>query len=319
MLAVNKRLICGMFVAGILASDIAISQNATLEEVIVTARKREESLLEVPFAITAFTAEALEQYDFEDFNELQYVTPGFTFVETGIRQDRSGFSYILRGINVASAAQPAAAATLFVDGAPVVIGRLSSFQDAARVEVLKGPQTAYFGRNTFAGAINVVTKNPGNEWVVVVSGELAKYDTSDIDVSVEGPILEDTLSFRVNAKQMIKGGHYSDNAFGRGDIGRRETRAMSGTLYFTPSDQLAIKVFGEYSELDDGISAFWDFPINEFGNCNPGGGAVPNWYCGVLPDARVAETRIGVPAIVDDIFIDRAVTPFTFLDDQLTD
>lgn len=303
MRGLRNHLCVSAAILSLFAVDAADAQQLALEEITVTARKREESLLEVPLSISAFTSDAIEDYNFTDFTELHLATPGLTFNETGvsIRNDRADFAYVIRGLNIGAFAQTASAAILFVDGAPSLFGRLSGFQNAERVEILKGPQTAYFGRNTFSGAINVVTKTPGNEWSGRISGEMSKYDSSDVDISIEGPILEDVLSFRLSGRQLDKGGQYTDHSKG-GDIGGRKTTALSGTLYFTPTEELSIKVFGEASELEDEVSAVFDYAMNEFANCSATGNGPDNWICGAIPDTSVAAARIGTPAVFDETF-----------------
>jgi iron complex outermembrane receptor protein len=290
-----------------------------VEEIVVTARKREESILEVPLTITAFSARKIEEYNFRDFTDLQLATPGLTFNEAGnsIRADREGFSYDIRGLNVGGFGQAQSAAALFIDGVPNLFGRLSSFANVERIEVLKGPQTAYFGRNTFSGAINVVTRKPGNEWKGRVTAEGASYRSTDVTLSIEGPIVTDKLAFLLFGQRSDRGGQYKDNAIG-GTLGGRKTSSASGTFYATPTDQLSVKVYGEYTEFDDETSLVYNFGGPEFWNCNAAGLAGPrNWICGQIPDTRIARQRIGAPAIFDQLFIDRAVRPSTLFDDLL--
>jgi iron complex outermembrane receptor protein len=268
----------------------------------VTARKREESLLEVPIAITALSAEAISDYNLKDLNDLQRVTPGFTLSEAGsFRRARDAFTLVMRGLNVGGSATLASAATIFMDGAPLVGGRPSTFHDVERVEVLKGPQTAYFGRATFSGAINFITKDPGNEWGGQVTGEVGQYGTSDALISVEGPIIEDKLSFRLSGRNLVKGAQYTERSF-NSPVGERTTQSGSLTLLYKPTDKLRVKIFGEYAEFHDSMSSVFDYPTNEFANCRAGSSATPNWICGEPPPLDIALSRIGFPAVVDERF-----------------
>lgn len=298
------------------ASERESASSLALEEIVVTARKREESLLEVPIAMTAITAANIESYNFSDFDEVQYITPGLTFTEAGngIRNDRNTYAYIFRGINVGESGGGSSAATLFIDGAPSLFGRLTGFSNTERIEILKGPQTAYFGRNTFTGAINVVTKNPGNEWQSRISGEIAKFGSSDVDISVEGPLLSEKVSFRLSGRQLTKGGQYLDQSIGR-EIGGRQTKSIAGTLYATPTEQMNIKAFAEFVKFDDQLGPIFNYST-EFFNCNASGGAVNNWICGEVPDSDIAEQRIGAPALFDSIFLNGAA-PFSLFEERL--
>lgn len=314
----RSRMILSAALAALELEPAAVAAQSALEEIVVTARKREESLLEVPIAISAITADALEKYNFADFDDLQYVTPGLTFTESGngIRNDRATFAYIFRGINVGASGGGSAAATLFIDGAPSLFGRLSGFSNTERVEVLKGPQTAYFGRNTFTGAINIVTKNPGNEWQARASTEVAKFGSSDVDLSFEGPLVEDKLSFRLAGRQYTKGGQYVDHSLGR-EIGGKQTKSLAATLYATPNERSKLKVFGEYAVFDDQLGPIFIY-TNEFFNCRANGTGPNNWICGKIPDTDIAEARTGAPAVFDRIFLS-AVQPFSLFKERLTE
>lgn len=324
--AVPQRWIQAAVFAALLAPfgtvQVSFAEPSTtpMAEVVVTARKREESLLEVPIAITAVSAEALADYNIKDLGDLQNITPGFQLSETAsFRRARDGFSLVMRGLNVGgtgdSAAALQSAATIFVDGAPFVGGRPNSFHDVERVEVLKGPQTAYFGRATFSGAINIVTKDPAREWGGQITAEIGEFNTSDALVSVEGPIIADTLSFRAAIRNLVRGAQYSENVF-NSPVGERKTQSGSLTLLFTPTDSLRVKVFGEYAEFRDTMSMVWDYPVNEFGNCDPGGSSTPSWICGSPPPLNIAIERLGFPAVVDDVFMD-TIVPFSIYDKLL--
>lgn len=288
------------------AAPAAIAQgsadNATLEEIIVTARKREESLLEVPISITAVSADTLADFNIKDLNDLQRITPGFTLSEAiGFRRARDGYALVVRGLNIGNSAGLESAATIFVDGAPLIGGRPSSFHDVERVEVLKGPQTAYFGRSTFSGAINLVTRDPGNEWGGQVTGEVTQFGGSDALISVEGPIIADKLAFRFSGRNIVRGAQYTERTQ-NGPVGERGTESGSLTLLYTPNDKLRVKVFGEYAEFHDKQSSVFDYPMNEFANCRAGSSATLNWICGEAPDLSIALSRIGFPAVVDTQF-----------------
>ena len=138
----------------------AIAQEFALEEIVVTARKVEENLMEVPLAVTAFSSEDLEAIDMVQLTDLQLFTPSFSFTdqagEAGARNDRSSNSLTFRGLYLNGNVGINAGGLLFIDGAPVVGAFMPSIVDTERVEVLKGPQSAYFGRSTFLGAVNFV-------------------------------------------------------------------------------------------------------------------------------------------------------------------
>ena len=277
-----------------------------MADITVTARKRSESLLKVPLGITAVTAEKLERENIRDFRELARITPGFQFPETtsfyGQTRSNTSANFVIRGLNIPGAA------FLFVDGAPYSNGRIDSFLNAERVEILKGPQTAYFGRNTFAGAVNIVTKTPTNEWTGRISTQAESYNTFFGDASVEGPIISDKLLVRVAAHKDHFGGEYVDAA--KGDrLGERNTTEFSGTLYAKPTDELSVKVFADYAKIDDGPAYGGQVVLASGGNCRltP---TSPLFFCG-QPSIDAAVTSRGVPAVYDAQFQRQIVNRFT--------
>jgi iron complex outermembrane receptor protein len=267
---------------------------AQMQDIVVTARKREENLLEVPFAISAFSEQDLQKADLKDLTDLSKFTPGLTFENQAVnRADRGSPNIIIRGINpgggFTASSDPA---LLFVDGAPVFGAEVGSFVDIERVEVLRGPQTAYFGRNTFSGAVNLVTKDPGNEVGGFVGLEYGSFDTVDIQGVFESPIIEDVLAFRVAGRRNEKGGQYNNPATGRRDIGEQLTESIVGTLLWNVTENIKFKVRGNFTEVRDGPAPSFRFP-NSFSNCDPGDFGENTWRCGKVPSTDIAVSRIG--------------------------
>jgi iron complex outermembrane receptor protein len=131
-------------------------------EIIVTARKKEESLQDTPVAITAFTEQAIEEAAFTSLADVSLQTPGFQFNSQGGQEPgRYNTQLRFRGMNTSQFSPSFATGALFIDGVYVLNGGTSvSLLDVERIEVIKGPQSAQFGRNTFGGAVNFVTRTP---------------------------------------------------------------------------------------------------------------------------------------------------------------
>ena len=286
--------------------------SARSDVIIVTARKREESLLESPFGISAFTDEDLADADVKDFTDLDDFTPGLTFENASApRGDRGIPNIIIRGLNLATFSGSSEAALMFIDGAPVFGGEVGSFVDVQRVEVLRGPQSAYFGRNTFSGAINLITKDPGNEFGGSLSGEFGSFGTTDLQGSIEGPIVEDVISFRVAGRRTENGGHYINNANGLREIGDELTESLVGTLVITPVDAVKLKFRGSLTSINDGSSQTFRFP-GTFANCDPDGNGSVTWLCGTPPGPEVVEPIIGFNDR-DNFFAD-VIRPFSLFE-----
>jgi iron complex outermembrane receptor protein len=239
-----------------MAADRPASDNANaLEEIVVTARKREESILDTPIAITAITGDVLAEKGITSFNQLAESTPSINIgnISAG-RSDRSFQQITLRGF-VPSSTLSTLTAT-FIDGAPVASSTaVMSVFDPARVEILKGPQAAYFGRNTFAGAVNVVNKEPGQEFSGNVSLMAGQRNNLDIQGSISGPIAGDRVGFRLAARMFKKDGSYANGAVPGETLGDQETRTFNVFLTARPIENLKIKAFALYSKDDDGPSA----------------------------------------------------------------
>jgi iron complex outermembrane receptor protein len=226
-----------------------------VEEIVVTARKREESLLDTPIAIAAFSAADIEAKGIVTFNQMADMMPGINISNVAAgRSDRSFQQISLRGF-VPSTTLSTLTAT-FIDGVPVASPTaVMSVTDPARIEILKGPQAAYFGRNTFSGAVNVVNKTPGEEFggsVMLMAGTRSNLDFT---ATLEGPLLGDKLGFRVTARQFERDGSYKNQANPGETLGDQQTRTFTALLDAKPTENLAAKLFVLYSEDDDGPSA----------------------------------------------------------------
>ena len=269
-------------------------QALTLEEIVVTARKREELLQEVPIAVTAFSAAALQSIGMRNLEDIALRTPGLQFSEqAGQIAGRFNCSIRFRGMNVNSEQAVYQLGALFIDGIYVASGCSGiGSEDLERVEVVKGPQAVYFGRNTFGGAVNYVTKDPGNEWGAKVSASVAEDDDYEYTGSIEGPILQDKLAFRLSGRYYDRGNTFTSN-FGDG-LGEQKTRSVALKLTATPTDALKIGVRAYYGEDRDGPSAggFISGNLNDTctGTTGPNGETRARYICGTLPGINEAIT-----------------------------
>jgi len=289
--------LAGSMAVPVVANAQAAGRGAALEEIVVTARKREESLQEVPIAVTAFSAETLENIGFKNLEDVALRTPGLQFSEqAGQIAGRYNCSIRFRGMNVNSEQAVYQLGAMFVDGIYVASGCSSmGAEDLERIEVVKGPQAVYFGRNTFGGAVNYVTKDPGNEVGAKVSASFAEDDTNEYTASFEAPLIDDKMALRISGRHYERGAIFVSN-FGDG-LGEQQTQSVSGKLVITPTDALSIRIRGQYSEDRDGPSAggFISGNLNDTcterrdANGNPIG--YPRRYiCGEIPGISQAIT-----------------------------
>jgi len=244
--------------------------NRATGTIIVTARKREEDLLQTPITISVLSGEDIAARGITTIADVINNTPGINLnsVSSG-RNDRSFQQITLRGFTPSGASSTLTAS--FIDGVPVASATaLNSITDPARVEILKGPQAAYFGRNAFAGAINVVTKAPGDVLGGSVSAQAGNRNSYDIQGSVDGPLIPDILGFRITGRTFAQDGSYRNGANPNQTLGDQRTTTGTAQLTFTPAPSLKISAFGLYSEDDDGPSADGQISAYEL-RANPDG------------------------------------------------
>ncbi|MCG8441250.1 MAG: TonB-dependent receptor [Caulobacterales bacterium] len=222
--------------------------------IIVTARKREESIQDVPLSISAFSQDAINDLGARDLSELSDFTPGFALETFGGRRGAEGDTQrpVIRGqANILGETN----AQVFVDGVPFTGSFLSfPFATVDRIEVVKGPQAALFGRATFAGAINVITKRGSNEFQHNVTATVATQDEVEVNASSAGPLIADKLFYFAHARYYDYGGAY-DNTLTGDRVGQEQSYGFNGALEFRASENLTLLLRAGYNEDDDGIPA----------------------------------------------------------------
>jgi outer membrane receptor protein involved in Fe transport len=245
-----------------------------MENIVVTARRKAESILNVPLAVSAFTGEAILDAGFFDFDDIFLQAPGvFNSNVTG-RSDR----VTIRGVSQVSTTGGSNAG-IFVDGV-FVNGPVSALEleMLERVEIIKGPQAVQFGRGTLAGAVNYVTRRPQDEFTGQINMLGATQGEFSISGWVSGPI-NDKLSFLVGANYYELDSLF-ENAFeGREDMGGRRNYSFNAGLEFEPNENITMYLRGNYYEQrDDPIGIYTQGP--EFNNCNLD--TPRQYFCGVI-------------------------------------
>lgn len=289
--------------AFIVASDVGVAlaqddsaeaeETGTMEVVQVTARKKEESILEAPVAITAFSRQRIEILGLEDIRDLPGFTPGFVYEDFAGVPGRFDNSPRFRGVSVNTLSPTRQTASVFVDGIFVAGGVQGiSLNDVERVEIIKGPQSAFFGRNTFGGAVNYITRTPGDEFAADISATVATRDEYEAVGGIEGPILGDVVKARLSGSYRDEGGHYR-NSVNDEELGRERTWSITGTLFFDFSENFSGRVRVNYFENEDDQAAYSFSGVTEH-NCGPFGGT-DTTICGDVmlnqPGANTEQTQ----------------------------
>ena len=217
-----------------------------LEEIVVTAAYREQGLQDVPVSISAVTGEMISRAAIQKAEDIQFLVPNFTLTETGI-----GTNAFIRGAGSGINQAFEQSVGTYIDG--VHFGRAqqwrSPFLDVERVEVLRGPQSILFGKNSVAGALNITTARPTDEFEGSIGASYEfEHDESIIEGMISGPI-SDRVRYRVAARQRELEG-YMDNATLGEDEPNREDWTVRGTLEFDVTDNLVATLKAEVGEFD---------------------------------------------------------------------
>ena len=319
-----KVSVSAIALTSLLAADAAYAQDN--DEIIVTARKQETTLQDTPVAISTFDTEAIQAAGFQDIIDISKATPGLFIEPISDRNARVNTNPRFRGITVDNSSPLLRTASVFIDGVYVAGGIQGlGAREVERVEVIKGPQSAIFGRNTFAGAINYVTKRPGEEFSGEFSALAATRDEYRVSGGVEGSIIGDVLTARVNASYDFDGGHY-DNSFNSAtdvralgfsfatftfeevdpapellvdeeqELGEETTWSIGSTFAFQPNDRFNARFRATYYEDKDGpaaVARVGGTAAHNFGGFDqPGGGTTETAFRGTLiaPDTVGAST-----------------------------
>ena len=252
----------------------ANEDDGLIGDIVVTARRRAEVLQDVPDSITAFSADDIAERRLERIDDFLAVTSN---VRINNDQDTATNNIAIRGLGANR--NQAAAVAFSVDG--VVLPDSDAFTidltDVERVEVLKGPQGALYGRGAIAGAINITTRRPTNEW----RGEArASYQTGDawrVFGAVGGPLAEDLLLARVSLSHRDSDGTIINQLTGEGIDRLRQTRA-SGRLILTPAPGLEFDFRAAYTDERGG--ATW---LGRFDVLGQTGGEIDEDVAGIQP------------------------------------
>ncbi|MCW6537364.1 TonB-dependent receptor [Sphingomonas lycopersici] len=219
------------------APEPAAATAPQVQDVIVTAQKRSEKLQDVPIAITAITAEAIQNRRTLDLVDLSNQAPGLQ-----IKSDDNGANprIFIRGIGV-NDFNPAtnSAVGIYADGVYVAspLAQRLAFFDLQQVEVLRGPQGTLYGRNTTGGAINVASRLPGDVPEADISAEYGRFNSVNVQGGVSVPLIADKLSVRVAGLYQRDDGYTLNRV--TGNHGNNTDRwAVRGTIHFTPTSNV---------------------------------------------------------------------------------
>ena len=224
-------------------------RSSGIDDIIVTAQRQSQSLQDVPIAISAFTAEALEKQQINNASDLQLSLPNITFTKTNF----TSASFTIRGIGDLCVGGTCDSATaIHVNDLPLFGTRLfeTEYFDLERVEVLRGPQGTLFGRNATAGVVNFITAKPVlKEFHASAEGEYGNYNEYKAKGMINVP-LGDTIAARLAGFYLKRDG-YTDNVYNGDKLDGRKEYAVRASLRWKPDSNTTVDLMGYYFHEND--------------------------------------------------------------------
>ena len=273
-------------------------QHVDTGDIIVTATRRNEALSDVPMAVSAVTADTLEQSGATDIRQVSQLSPSL-FVSSS-STEAGGASARIRGIGtVGDNPGLESSVGLFIDGvyrSRTAVG-LTELGPVDRVEVLRGPQGTLFGRNTSAGLISVITAKPRFEQQLSGQFDIGNYNYRRLEGSVTGP-LSTVLAGRIDAVYTERDGFMKDVISGR-RVNNRDRWQVRGQLLFQPDDDLSVRLIADQTKRDEECCA--GAFLENFDVVSDGNGGTTRQPSSVLAAIR------GIGAIINDDTYEREV------------
>ena len=242
----SNKLRLSIAIAGTLTAGMA---QAAIEEIVVTASKREQSLQEVPISVSVTSGETIQQSSIVDLIDLQSAVPSLRVNQL---QSSAQTNFIIRGYgNGANNPGIEPAVSVYIDGVPRTrsASSLADLPTVERVEVLSGPQSTLFGKNASAGVISVTTLLPENEFGGMIEATAGNYGAQVVKGTITGPI-SDSVSYRLSASDNSSDGYATNITTGE-SVNSRDRSAIRGQLLIEPSEDLTIRIIGDYNEIDE--------------------------------------------------------------------
>ncbi|MEE4454026.1 TonB-dependent receptor [Novosphingobium resinovorum] len=296
----SSRLLLGCCLGALILSPLQAEAQAVDEgagspsgDIVVTARRTEERIQDVPLSIQALSAEQMSEKGMNDLQDVANNTPGLRFTDF---LSKFNGNAVIRGLSQSNVQNAIGNTGVFIDGIYLQRGYMvdSQLGDYQRIEIVKGPQSALYGQNTFSGAINYVLSQPTDELHANGQASVGNGGYTDVRAGIGGPIIPGILSGRIYYARADFDGVWKNNYPGAGStdmghFGGYKRRNFSGSLKLTPTDGLTIT--GTYYRLtrEEKIRAFYTIDGNlkeDQLNCGTvGSNGSPRLWCGNLPSS----------------------------------
>lgn len=257
--AVSSMVRPSIWLLGALLSPLTQAQSTgadgvrTIEEVVVTAQKREESVQDVPISVTPLSSDFIQRLHVHDLKDVTGSVPNVQIqVNAGLT---NAASYVIRGIGIAGNPSPFVGTEVgtVIDGVVQSVNELGLVDqfDIERIEILRGPQGTLFGANTTGGVVNIITKQPTGEFGIQGEATMGNFDRRHSALAVDFPIIEGVLAGKVLAANRTRDGYY-ENLYTGKKIGGIDSTMLRGYLLWTPSDVLDVTLKAESQKIRNG-------------------------------------------------------------------
>ena len=256
---IPKLSLVSVAMAGI-ASEVSAQQ---IEEVVVTAQKREQNIQEIGISVTAFSGEQLKDLGIVNSTDLVSQTPGLTYVTPF--GDGNNAAFTLRGVGLNDFSEHNESPTaVYVDQVYQASLAGLNFQlfDIERVEVLRGPQGTLYGRNTTGGLVHFITRKPAEEFSAYTDLTVGEYSEARVEGGIGGP-LGNSVAGRLSAVYHTHDGYRDARVPGIDDANSRDVLSLRGQLLFQPSDDSSVLLSAHYSDADQ-IAATYEHTSTTF-------------------------------------------------------
>ena len=285
---------------------------AMLEEVIVTARRREESLQETPVAVSAFSAEDLTAAGIMSITDLEDSVPGLQFGESGSKTP----AIFIRGIGQregSAVLDPGVGVYINDVYIPRQDAQLLDTVDTQSIQVLRGPQGTLFGKNTTGGAILVSTREPNfNDFETTVSARLGNFGRQDATVRGNVPLIENSMGVRYAVNRRSLDG-YLENVLDGNDFGDEDRWAATARLVWDVSDNFTSELFGYWSrqrERSTALSCIFQNPESNLATVITPGGPPLEEACR-RSEALASSNKVAVNSADSVVEIDSSILALT--------
>ncbi|MCE7901802.1 MAG: TonB-dependent receptor [Gammaproteobacteria bacterium PRO9] len=287
----------------LVAFSVPVYAAEAIQEIVVTARKKQERLVDVPMAITAITSEAIEEKGIRSLDDVAANTPGLTFSNL---QGELLPAPVIRGVapidifgenNVG----------IYIDGV-FVSGRAGlnfSQLDLERIEVIKGPQAALYGRNAFSGAINYVSRKPSDTFEADTEVSVGNDGQFRTAVSAGGPLIEGTLKGRLAVSYDKYDGSFNNDYIGLGrgvDVGGHEYKTGHAALAWTPTEDFTaeLSLYMSRDLIDQTAQGAITANCEDRHDVNPALSSRLQNYCGEIPSPATDSVTAITQALGED-------------------